>query len=275
MQHRRSRIRTCDVADMSFDNAWPSDPLGKSVSPRAATAPLTPVKQGEEAERHGRPSPAGAAEPERSAAESQYAVIVKRGDEEERVDQVRAHEQRPRHRRIVGNESEQHEAGPDGRFGQDEQHAVQAPRRALVPGRGRAASSTISRPNTESSARPLVARCENSTMVAALEARGRTSPLHKGPVAAAARAGTGGADVGARRDHGDVVTRERPTAKRAVRVSTSMIAAGGWDWLGGQVRLAAHDRSSGVLCGWRGIPASVLALARLGTRAPLATRTTG
>ena len=194
----RSRTKRCAPAAKSCAMPAASDGAGKSVSPRAVTAPLAPttsIADEQSAERH-RHADGRAGRAERSAAppDAHHAVSRRRGEQQERVDQVKAHAERALHRRVVRDELEQHEPGADERLGDHERrgHGGAAP--DPVPARidAHRPDEQDERPDERAAAREAVRELDQR--LDARRARQDLAVAHR-PVPAAPRAGARGAHV--------------------------------------------------------------------------------
>ena len=121
-------MKTCDVAEHVVRQPPAQRAAGEErVAERQGMSRATPVKTKAK-------SPSAWAAPRHPAPRSRTGALPpsqgrrsQAGHEDERVGQVRAHEQRARNRSVVGAKSEQHEAGADGRLGQDEEQRRPCP----------------------------------------------------------------------------------------------------------------------------------------------------
>ncbi len=178
----------------------PRLPAGNSVSPSAATAPLTPATQDrgsarpetEDQAADGRPEARRHRLPRAPTPGGRSGVPARRQppprqrqarEQQERVGEVNRHEQRACHARVVRHQPEQHQRGADTRLGHHEEHRPRRRSAGRVARRDtRATSRSAGRPRPRARA-PLVSRCENSTSISTLGDCGITSPLQSGQCA--------------------------------------------------------------------------------------------
>src|ERR1700722_3385137 len=107
----RKRMKRCDLASKSCANPAASEGAGNSVSPSAVTAPVAPTTSMARSRTPSTTVTAGGAPP---LAPEAYGAAPRRppggrgsrGQEQERVDQVKADAERALHRRVVRDQFE-------------------------------------------------------------------------------------------------------------------------------------------------------------------------
>ena len=201
----RRRSSTCDVGDRSCCSACASEVAGNSVSPSAATAPLTLTTSTPSASR-----PTIAARPPRRSRDiptgpssSQRAVSVIAPSSRKVLARCTAMNSARARLALSATSCEQHQAGADAGFGEHEEHRPAGGAAGRMPGRARSPDGHDQRQQREQGepAREAVGELDDR--------RDRRRPRHdlavaERPVLAAAGAGAGRPHVGPPADHREV-----------------------------------------------------------------------